>query len=106
MDWSNRMSTIVVSTVLEARASVSAWLLANLPDRFSAGIPVHDANLGVWLIPVWLSYPGLDPFGPVGEVILDEATGDVRENTSIDEMKANAARLYEQHRDEIEAPLL
>jgi hypothetical protein len=59
-----------------------------------------------WRIPVWLSYPQLESLGPVGELVVDEATGSVLEHTAIDEMKARAIFLYEQHRDEIESPLL
>lgn len=53
---------------------------------------------------MWLSYPQLESLGPVGELIVDEATGNAHEHTAIDEMKASAISLYEQHRDEIEAP--
>jgi hypothetical protein len=100
------MSSLTISTVLEARSLANEWLVAHLPDRFAAGIPEHDDRLAVWRIPVWLSYPQLEPFGPVGELILDEATGTMREHTPIDEMKARAVWIYEQHRERIEAPLL
>jgi hypothetical protein len=97
------VSTISITTVLEARSSAAEWLLVSLPDRFAAGIPENDPKRGTRRIPVWLSYPGLDPLGPVGELTLDKATGILKEHTPIDEMKASALGLYEQHRDEIEA---
>lgn len=100
------MSSLIITTVSAARATANDWLISNLPDRFAAGIPEYDQPLQGWRIPVWLSYPQLEPLGPVGELVIDEATGDVREHTSIDEMKAQAIFLYEEHRDEIEAPLL
>jgi hypothetical protein len=100
------MSSLVITTVAAARASANDWLISHLPDRFSAGIPEHDQTLQGWRIPVWLSYPQLEPLGPVGELVVDEATGEVREHTAISVMKERALSIYEQHRDEIEAPLL
>lgn len=81
------------------------WLVSRLPDRFAAGVPEYDRSAQGWRIPVWLSYPQLDPLGPVGELVVDEATGEVRDHTSIAVMKERALSLYEQHREEIE-PLL
>jgi hypothetical protein len=98
------MSSIEANTVIEARSNATHWLLANLPDRFAAGIPEHDEKLAVWRVPVWLSYPQLDPYGPVGELIIDE-TGAITAHTQLDEMKSRAMNLYEKHRDQIEAPL-
>jgi len=100
------MSSLTITTVSAARATANDWLVSRLPDRFASGIPEYDQTLQGWRIPVWLSYPQLEPFGPVGELVIDEATGDVRDHTPIDEMKARATSLYEEHRDEIEAPLL
>jgi hypothetical protein len=100
------MSSLVITTVSAARATANDWLVSHLPDRFAAGIPEYEQSLQGWRIPVWLSYPQLEPLGPVGELIMDEATGDVREHTAINVMKERAISLYEKHRDEIEAPLL
>jgi hypothetical protein len=100
------MSSLVITTVSAARATANDWLISHLPDRFAAGIPEYDQSLQGWRIPVWLSYPQLEPLGPVGELVIGEATGGVRDHTAIDEMKTRAISLYEQHRDEIEAPLL
>jgi hypothetical protein len=100
------MSSLVITTVSAARATANDWLVSHLPDRFAAGIPEYDQTVQGWRIPVWLSYPQLDPLGPVGELVIDEAMGEVRDHTSINVMKAQAISLYEQHRDEIEAPLL
>jgi hypothetical protein len=100
------MSSLVITTVSAARATANDWLISHLPDRFAAGIPEYEQPLQGWRIPVWLAYPQLEPFGPVGELIIDEATGEVSDHTAINEMKARATSLYEQHRDEIEAPLL
>jgi hypothetical protein len=98
------MRSLTVTTVSEARAAANEWLVSHLPDRFAAGIPEYDRGLPGWRVPVWLSYPGLEPFGPLGELIVDES-GTVGPPIPLDEMKDRAARLYEQHRDQIEAPL-
>ena len=100
------MSSLVITTVSAARATANDWLVSHLPDRFAAGIPEYDQTLQGWRISVWLSYPQLESLGPVGELVIDEATGGVRDHTSINVMKAQAISLYEEHRDEIEAPLL
>lgn len=99
------MSSLAITTVLEARAAANEWLISRLPDRFAAGIPEYDQGLPGWRIPVWLSYPGLEPFGPLGELVVDE-NGTVGTQTPLDEMTHRATKLYEQHRDQIEAPLL
>lgn len=99
------MSSLVITTVSAARATANDWLVSHLPDRFASGIPEYEQSLQGWRIPVWLSYPQLDSLGPVGELVVDEATGEVRDHTSIAVMKERAISLYEQHRDEIEAPL-
>lgn len=96
----------MTTTVSEARASANAWLIAHLPDRFAAGRPDYDQTVTGWHIPVWLSYLQLEPLGPVGELIVDALSGDVRAHTPIDEMKRQALKLYEQHRERIEALLL
>ena len=99
------MSSLAITTVLEARATANEWLISHLPDRFAAGIPEYDNRLAGWRIPVWLAYPGLEPLGPTGELVVDES-GTVRTHTPIDEMKDRAIELYQQHRKQIEAPLL
>jgi hypothetical protein len=99
------MSTIAVTTVLEARSNANVWLLDHLPDRFAAGVPEHEERAGVWRVPVWLSYPHLEPLGPIGELILDETSGEVTHHTAIDEMRASALKLYQENREQIEAPI-
>jgi predicted metallopeptidase len=100
------MSTVAVTTVLEARSNANVWLLGHLPDRFAAGVPEHEERAGVWRVSVWLSYPQLEPLGPVGELVLDETSGELRQHTPIDEMRARAAKLYRENSEQIEAPLL
>lgn len=98
------MSSLAITTVLEARTTANEWLISHLPDRFAAGIPEYDDGLASWRIPVWLAYPGLEPLGPMGELIVDES-GAVRTHTPIDEMKDRATELFQLHREQIEARL-
>jgi hypothetical protein len=100
------MSSVIITTVLEARTAANEWLIDHLPDRFAAGIPEYEPSLPGWRIPVWLSYPRLEPLGPVGELIINESSGSVRSHTPIEEMKECALKLYEHHRERIEAALL
>lgn len=100
------MSTVTITTVQAARATANDWLLSHLPDRFAAGVPEYEEGLRGWRISVWLSYPQTEPLGPVGELVIGEASGGVASHTAIDEMKARALSLYEQRREQIEAPLL
>lgn len=102
----NQMSSIAITTVLEARITANEWLMAHLPDRFAAGIPEHNWSTSGWRVPIWLSYPQLEPLGPVGELVIEESTGTVLVYTPIDDMKDRATKLYEEHREQIEAPLL
>lgn len=100
------MSTIAVSTVLNARAAANEWLSEHLPDRFASGIPQLDERLAAWHIPIWLAYPQLEPFGPVGEIVIDAMSGAIGQHTPLAEIRANAQQEYEQHREQIEAPVL
>lgn len=94
------MSSSAITTILEARVIANGWLISHLPDRFAAGIPEYDYDLRGWRIPVWLSYPGLEPLGPLGELVVDES-GTASTHTPVHEMKDRALKLYEQHRDEV-----
>lgn len=100
------MAISVITTVSEARAAANKWLSTHLPDRFAAGIPDYDQSQTGWRIPIWLSYPYLEPLGPVGELTVDATSGDVKMHTPIEDMKHQALKLYEQHRERVEAPLL
>ena len=100
------MPSLVITTVQAARTTANDWLISHLPDRFATGIPEYIESLQGWRIPIWLSYPQLEPLGPVGELIIDEATGSVLTHTEISEIRKRALIFYEQHREQIEAHLL
>lgn len=96
------MSSFAITTARKARTTANEWLISHLPDRFAAGIPEYDAGLAGWRIPVWLAYPGLEPLGLLGELVINE-NGTVTTHTPIDEMKVRATELYQQHREQVEA---
>ena len=95
-------NTIPKITALEAEAAASLFLSDRLPDRMTAGDPQLDAQAGVWRVPVLLSYPVI---GSVGEIIVSGQTEEIISHTPLDEMLARARALYEQHREQIEAPV-
>ncbi len=97
------MATLAITTVSEARAVANEWLMSHLPDRFTCGIPAYDQAASGWRIPVWLAYPGLAPLGPVGELVVAALDGAMNTYTPLDEMKDRALKLYEHHREQIEA---
>ena len=92
-------------TALEAEAAVSLFLSDRLPDRLTAGDPQLDAQAGIWRVPVLLAYPIIGPVGEVGEVVVSSQAEEILSHTPVDEMLARARALYEQRREQIEAPL-
>ena len=92
-------------TALEAEAAASLFLSDHLPDRITAGDPQLDSQAGVWHVPVLLAYPVIGSVGEVGEVIVSGQTEEILSHTPVDEMLARARALYEQHREQIEAPV-
>jgi prevent-host-death family protein len=91
---------------VEVMAAASGFLSDHhLPDRFCAGRPRFNQNSHVWQVPILLSYPILGPLGQVGEIIISDNADQVLSFTPVEEMKATAQVIIEQHREEIEAPL-
>ena len=75
----------------------------NLPDRFCATNPQLDRTANVWRVRVVLAYPFIGPVGEVGEIVVSPVSEDIISHTPLDEMWTRARRLYEQHREAIEA---
>ena len=98
-------NTVSKITALEAEAAASLFLSDHLPDRITAGDPQLDAQAGVWRIPVLLAYPIIGSVGEVGEIIVSGQTEEILSHTPVDEILARARALYEQHREQIEAPV-
>jgi hypothetical protein len=101
------MSTKATPTVtaLEAQGVANLFLSDHLGDRFLAVRPQLDEGGDVWRVPVVLTYAVVGPVGEVGEVLVSTGTEEVVSHTPVEEMKERARALYEQHREQIEAPL-
>ena len=98
-------NTVPKITALEAEAATSLFLSNHLPDRITAGDPQLDVRAGVWRVPVLLAYPVIGSIGEVGEIVVNGQTEEILSHTPVDEMLARARALYDQHRDQIEAPV-
>ena len=98
-------NTVPKTAALEAEAAASLFLGDHLPDRLTAGDPRLDAQAGAWRVPVLLAYPIIGVVGEVGEIIVSGQTEEILSHTPVDEMLARARALYEQHREQIEAPV-
>ena len=99
------MNTVPRITALEAEAAASLFLSDHLPDRITAGDPQLDSQAGVWHVPVLLAYPVIGSVGEVGQIIVSGQTEEILSHTPVDEMLARARALYNQYRDQIEAPV-
>ena len=92
-------------TALEAQGVANLFLSDYLGDRFLAVRPQLDEGGDVWRVSVVLTYAVVGPVGEVGEVIVNSSAEEVVSHTPVEEMKERARALYEQHREQIEAPL-
>lgn len=92
-------------TALEAQGAANLFLSDHLGDRFLAVRPHLDEGGDVWRVPVVLTYAVIGPVGEVGEVVVSAGGCEIVSHTPVEEMKERARALYEQRRDEIEAPL-
>lgn len=97
--------TIPTVTALEAQGVANLFLSDHLGDRFLAVRPQLDEGGDVWRVPVVLTYAVMGPLGEVGEVLISAAGEEVVSHTPVNEMKERARALYEQRREQIEAPL-
>jgi len=89
-------------TALQAQAAANLFLDDRLPDRFTADQPQLSAD-DLWHVPVILAYPFVGALGAVGEILISADSETAISHTPLDEMKERAQRLYDVHRDEIEA---
>ncbi len=93
-------------TALEAQAAANLFLLDNLPDHYLAIEPKWDSVAQVWRVPVVLTYLYIGSIGEVGEVTVSTTSAEIVSHTPLLEIRANGRRLYEQHREAIEAAFL
>lgn len=92
-------------TALEAQGAANLFLSDHLGDRFLAVRPQLDEGGDAWRVSVVLTYAVIGPVGEVGQITVNASTEEIVAHTPIEEMKERARALYEQRRDEIEAPL-
>jgi hypothetical protein len=101
------MATVTAPAVTALQAQAAAFLFLNdrLPDRIAPDQPHLDEAAQVWRVPVILAYPRLGVLGQVGEILVSLDREEVISHTPVEEMRAAAWSLVEQHRESIEAPL-
>lgn len=92
-------------TALEAQGAANLFLSEHPGDRFLAVRPQLAEGGGAWRVPVVLTYSIIGPVGEVGEIVVSAGSEEIVSHTPIEEMKERARALYEQHREQIEAPL-
>lgn len=100
------MKTITQVTAQQAQATANQFLSDHLSDRFCADQANLSAIEEVWQVPVILAYPIIGSVGQVGEIRVSTITEVVVSYTPIEEMKQAGIRLYQAHRDNIEAAFL
>jgi hypothetical protein len=88
----------------KAIAVANRFILSNLPDRFSAGLPksIEFPTRQLWIVPVVLTYPNVGIVGEVGMVAVDAEQEIVVGWTPFNEMEKLAKQLYQEKKHEIE----
>lgn len=76
-----------------------------LTDLMGTGAPwrMKSPLGGVWIVPIWIAYPGRAMPETIGSVAIDEATGNIVSWTPIEEITSNAERFHAQNREAIRA---
>src|SRR5205085_9928005 len=90
-------------TALQAQAAANLFLSDRLPDRFTADQPQLNPANEFWHVPMILSYPFVGSLGAVGEILISANSEAVVSHTTLDDMRESAQRLYDAHRDCVEA---
>lgn len=87
-----------------AMAIANRFIVENLPDRLSAGLPksVHFPTRTVWMVPVLLTYPKVGIVGEVGMIAIETERENVVGWTPFSEVVALARQLYQEKKNEIE----
>lgn len=89
--------TIPKISALEAQATADRFLSAHLPEYFRAGEPAHDQTAQTWCVPVLLDYRYANPFGEVGQLVINAFAAEVISHTPLAEMEKAGRNLYWQH---------
>lgn len=89
----------------EAVNIVQEFVAEHLTDLMGVGVPWRmQSPLGrIWVVPVWIAYPGFEQRTTIGSVAVDENSGAIVSWTSVEEMKANAAQFHTANREQIVA---
>ena len=90
-------------TAFEAIAAANLFLSDHMPDRYCADDPRFDEAAQLWRVPVILAYLHVGSIGEVGEITVSAFSEEIISHTPFEEMKSRGLKLYEQHREEIEA---
>jgi hypothetical protein len=92
-------------TAGEALATARAFIADQLTDLMGTGNPwrMRSPFGSVWIVPVWIAYPGHDRPNTVGSVAVDEATGNIVSWTSADDVRANAELFQDRNAEAIAA---
>ena len=92
-------------TAGQALAAARAFIADQLTDLMGTGNPwrMRSPFGGVWVVPVWIAYPGHDRPNTVGSVAVDEATGNIVSWTPVDEVLANAELYHDRNAEAIAA---
>ena len=77
----------------------------HLTDLMGVGSPWRmQSPLGrIWVVPVWIAYPGFEQPATIGSIAVDETSGAIISWTPVEEMKANAAQFHAVNREQIVA---
>jgi len=88
----------------EAIAIANRFILENMRDRFSAGLPKRMTFpiKSLWIVPILLTYPKTGIIGEVGMVAIDEEQGAIVGWTPKNEAEKLARKLYEERKSDIE----
>ena len=91
-----RTDTVSAQQALEVAQD---FIADRLTDLMGAGAPWRMSSpFGrVWIVPIWIAYPGHDLIGVIGSIAVDEWTGNIVSWTPEDEVRANATHFREQN---------
>lgn len=89
----------------EAMEIAQEFVADHLTDLMGVGTPWRmQSPLGrIWVVPVWIAYPGFEQPATIGSIAVDETSGAIISWTSVEEMKTNAAQFHAVNREQIVA---
>jgi len=90
------------------RQAANAYIVSHYPFGWLGGTPrrLKLKHLGLWIVPVFLTSPGIGPVGEAGVVAVDDLTTKVVGATEQQEVTEMVRHLKESKADELEAAFL